>query len=46
MMAASAFNLKKWMNNYIQLLFALVLAVLFMLLWLEKMQVGELVLQI
>lgn len=46
MMAASAFNLKKWMNNYIQLLFALVLAVLFMLLWLEKMQAGELVLQI
>lgn len=42
LMAASAFNLKKWMNNYIQALLALVLALLFMLVWQEKMSTSEL----
>jgi len=42
LMAATAFNLKKWMNNYLQMLLALFLAMLFMLVWQDKMQSGEL----
>jgi len=44
LMAATAFNLKKWMNNYLQMLLALFLATLFMLVWQEKMKTGELTL--
>ena len=46
LMAATAFNLKKWMNNYLQMLLALFLATLFILVWQEKMQTGELTLLI
>ena len=41
LMAATAFNLKKWMNNYLQMLLALFLAMLFMLVWQEKMKTNE-----
>lgn len=44
LMAATAFNLKKWMNNYLQMLLALIFTTLFMLIWQEKMQTGELTL--
>lgn len=36
LMAATAFNLKKWMNNYFQMLLALFFALIFMLVWQEK----------
>ena len=42
LMAATAFNLKKWMNNYLQMLLALFLAILFMLTWQEKVRTDEL----
>jgi len=42
LMAATAFNLKKWMNNYLQMLLALLFSLVFMLVWQEKMPTGEL----
>ncbi len=42
LMAATAFNLKKWMNNYLQMLLGLVFALVFMLVWQEKMTTVEL----
>ena len=46
LMAATAFNLKKWMNNYLQMLLALLFGLVFILIWQEKMSTGELGLMI
>ena len=46
LMAATAFNLKKWMNNYLQMLLALLFGLVFLLVWQEKIPTGELSLMI
>jgi len=46
LLAASAFNMKKWMNNFIQLIILLRIAVIVYLLLLQKEQEREKYLQI